>query len=78
MNGIQQDQRGFKLIVVYDCGEEIETISENPNPDIIECTMRTINWRKFHVVQLKDDKGNPLHVSGSLKDENLVLDTSLN
>ena len=71
MNRIQQDQPKLKLIVAYDCGEELKTISENPKPEIIECTMQAINWKKFHVVQLKDQEGNALHISGSLKDGKL-------
>ena len=65
MDGLQQDKR----LLTFDCGEEIKTVSENPNPAIVECTMGTINWKEFHVVQLKDQEYNALHLGGSLKEQ---------
>lgn len=67
-----QQQRTLKLVVTYDYGETLETISENTTPEIIQNTMQSINWNEFHIVQLEDKDGNALHVSGSLEEDGLA------
>ncbi|MCX2836871.1 hypothetical protein OQ279_01800 [Salinimicrobium sp. MT39] len=67
-----QQQRTLKLVVTYDYGETLETISENTTPEIIQDLMESINWNVFHIVQLEDKNGNALHVSGSLEEDGLA------
>lgn len=70
-SGIQQEKRILKLTVTSGFGGEEKTISDNVNSEIIIETMKSTNWKKFHVVQLEDisSKGfKALHVSGSFED----------
>ena len=67
-----QQQRTLKLVVTYDYGETLETISENTTPEIIQDLMQSINWNEFHIVQLEDKDGKALHVSGSLEEDGLA------
>ena len=67
-----QQQRTLKLVVTYDYGETLETISESTTSEIIQNLMQSINWNKFHIVQLEDKDGNALHVSGSLEEDGLA------
>lgn len=72
---IRQEKRDLKLTVSYDYGEKTETISEKATVELIKSTMNSINWNKFHIVQLEDENGKnykALHVSGSLKDDGLT------
>ena len=66
---ISSKKRNLKLIVTYDFGESLKTISEKATSEIIKSTMKSINWNEFHIVQLEDESGNSfksLDVSGSL------------
>jgi hypothetical protein len=63
--------RSLKLTVDYDFGQTSKIISEKVTSEIIINTMQSIEWNEFHIVQLLDDNGNALHVSGSLADDGL-------
>ena len=65
----QKENRDLKLVVAYDFGQRIETISEKATVEQIKKTMESINWNEFHIVQLEDEKENALHVSGSLTED---------
>ncbi|WP_420552255.1 hypothetical protein [Tenacibaculum aiptasiae] len=72
---IRQEKRDLKLTFSYNYGEKTETISEKATVELIKSTMNSINWNKFHIVQLEDENGKnykALHVSGSLKDDGLT------
>lgn len=68
----QQTNRHLRLVVAYDFGRELKTISEKATAEIIKSTMKTINWNEFHIVQLEDENNNALHVSGSLGGDGLA------
>ncbi|MEM6894615.1 MAG: hypothetical protein AAF554_13065 [Bacteroidota bacterium] len=71
----QQEKRTLKLVVAYDSGQRLKTISENASQEIIKSTMESINWNEFHIVQLEDNRNNDfkaLHVSGSLGADGLA------
>jgi hypothetical protein len=68
----QQKKRNLKLVVSYDFGENLKTISKKATPEIIKTLMKSINWNEFHIVQLEDKNENALHVSGSLADDGLA------
>ena len=68
----QQKKRNLKLVVSYDFGENLKTISKKATPEIIKTLMKSINWNEFHIVQLEDENENALHVSGSLADDGLA------
>lgn len=72
---IRQEKRDLKLTISYDYGEITKTISEKATAEIIKSTMKSINWKEFHIVQLEDensDEYKALHVSGSLGDDGLA------
>lgn len=72
---IGQEKRNLKLVVSYDFGENLKTISEKTTAEIIKSTMESINWNEFHIVQLEDENGDgfkTLHVSGSLVEDGLA------
>lgn len=72
---IRQEKRNLKLTVSYDYGENTKTISEKATAEIIKSTMKSINWNKFHILQLEDENNDgykALHVSGSLGDDGLA------
>jgi hypothetical protein len=74
-NEIRQEKRNLKLVVSYDFGENLKTISEKATSEIIKSTMESINWNEFHIVQLEDESDNTfkaLHVSGSLVEDGLA------
>lgn len=66
------DNRILKLVVSYNFGEDLITISENVTSEIIKNTMESIDWNKFHIVQLEDHLGNALNVSGSLVEDGIA------
>lgn len=68
----QQANRKLRLVVAYDFGQDLKTISERATVEIIKRTMKSIDWNKFHIVQLEDDFDNALHVSGSLIEDGLA------
>jgi len=72
LNVKNQQQRNLKLVVSYDFGENLKTISKKATPKIIKTLMKSINWNEFHIVQLEDENENALHVSGSLADDGLA------
>ena len=65
----------MRLVVSYNFGENVITISEKATLEIIKTTMESINWNEFHIVQLEDEYENALHVSGSLVDDGLASAT---
>ena len=69
---MKENYRTLRLVVSYDFGENLKTISEKPTPAIIKSTMESINWNEFHIVQLEDENENALHVSGSLYEDGLA------
>lgn len=66
-----QEKRDLKLVVAYNYGQNLKTISEKATEEEIKNTMESINWYEFHIVQLVDEKENSLHVSGSLVEDGL-------
>lgn len=50
----QTSNRKLKLVVTYDYGEKTKIITEKATAEIIESTMKSINWNEFHIVQLED------------------------
>ncbi|WP_242203233.1 hypothetical protein [Aestuariivivens insulae] len=71
----QETIRTLTLVVAYDFGQNLETITEKATPEIIKSTMDSINWNEFHMVQLEDESDNGfkgLHVSGSLVEDGLA------
>jgi hypothetical protein len=71
-NKNHQENQNLKLVVSYDFGASLKTISEKATLEIIKTTMESINWNEFHIVQLESEEGNALHVSGSLTDDGLA------
>ncbi len=74
-NEIRQEKRDLKLIVTSDYGEKTEIITEKATVEIIKSTMKSINWKEFHIVQLEDknaDGYKALDVGGSLGDDGLA------
>lgn len=69
---MKENYRTLKLVISYDFGENLKTISEIPTPEIIKSTMDSINWNEFHIVQLEDENENALNVSGSLYEDGLA------
>ncbi|CAM3535582.1 hypothetical protein [Aequorivita lipolytica] len=69
---MEENNRTLRLVVSYDFGENLKTISEKATPEIIKNTMESINWNEFHIVQLEDENENALHVSGSLYEDGLA------
>ena len=69
---MKENYRTLRLVVSYDFGENLKTISEKATPEIIKSTMESINWNEFHIVQLEDENENALNVSGSLYEDGLV------
>ncbi|WP_197022148.1 hypothetical protein [Sediminibacter sp. Hel_I_10] len=72
---ISGKKRNLKLVVSYDYGENIKTISKKATSEIIKSTMESINWNTFHIVQLEDESDNnfkALEVSGSLVEDGMT------
>ncbi|WP_197276022.1 hypothetical protein [Mangrovimonas sp. TPBH4] len=66
------ENRILRLVVFHNFGKHEKIISEKATSEIIRNTMNSINWNKFHIVQLEDENHNALHVSGSLSDDGLA------
>ena len=61
----------MRLVVALDFGQDLKTITEKATSELIESTMKSVDWKKFHAVYLEDINGNMVDVSGSLFDDGL-------
>lgn len=56
----------LKLVIYYGFGDSTKVISNNTNQNEIDSTMKSIDWKDFHMVCLEESNGNTLDVGGSL------------
>ncbi|WP_174435327.1 hypothetical protein [Psychroserpens mesophilus] len=68
----QKENRNLRLTVFRNFGQDEKIISEKTTSEIIKNTMNSINWNEFHIVELKDENDNALHISGSLNEDGLA------
>ncbi len=68
----RQQNRVLKLVVLYDFAQTSKIISEKATEELIEKTMKSIDWEQFHAVYLEDKNGNMMDVSGSLHEDGLA------
>ena len=48
----------MRLTVISDHGARETVASEQATPEIVEATIRSVDWSGFHHVVLEDDMGN--------------------
>ena len=61
----------MRLTVISAYGARETIVSEQATPEIVEATIRSVNWSGFHQVVLEDDMGNWFEVGSSFGDDGL-------
>lgn len=63
----------MKLTVYSNYGSEEKIISLNASSDLVNLTMNSIDWKKFHQVVLTKSNGDYMEVGGNITDDGLSV-----